>query len=60
MPSGIAYAVAARETVRDLLAVEPPQHDVSLVFGELTLALQDAAPARRGRVAQPYTSATRA
>jgi uncharacterized circularly permuted ATP-grasp superfamily protein len=44
MPSGIAYAVAARETVRDLLAVEPPQHDVSLVFGELALALRDAAP----------------
>ena len=29
MPSGIAYAVAWRETLRDLLAVEPPQQDVS-------------------------------
>src|SRR5215207_354218 len=44
MPSGIAYAVAMRETLRDLLAVEPPQPDVSLVFGELALAFQDAAP----------------
>ena len=44
MPSGIAYAVAWRETLRDLLPVEPPQADVSLVFGELALALQDAAP----------------
>jgi uncharacterized circularly permuted ATP-grasp superfamily protein len=44
MPSGIAYAVAARETTRDLLAVEPPQTDLSLVFGELALALRDAAP----------------
>jgi uncharacterized circularly permuted ATP-grasp superfamily protein len=44
MPSGIAYAVAARETGRDLLAVDPPQHDLSLVFGELALALRDAAP----------------
>ena len=45
MPSGIAYAVAARETLRELLAVEPPQRDLSLVFGELALALRDAAPA---------------
>ena len=44
MPSGIAYAVAWRETLRGLLAVEPPQPDVSLVYGELALALQDAAP----------------
>ena len=45
MPSGIAYAVAWRETLRDLLPVEAPQPDVSLVFGELALALRDAAPA---------------
>ena len=31
MPSGIAYAVAWRETLRELLPVEPPQPDVSLV-----------------------------
>jgi uncharacterized circularly permuted ATP-grasp superfamily protein len=45
MPSGMAYAVAARETLRDLLGSEPPQQDLSLVFGELALALRDAAPA---------------
>jgi uncharacterized circularly permuted ATP-grasp superfamily protein len=45
MPAGIAYAVAARETLRDVLGVEPPQPDLSLAFGELALALHDAAPA---------------
>jgi carboxylate-amine ligase len=40
----MAYAVAARETLRGLLPVEPPQPDTSLSFGELALALQDAAP----------------
>ena len=45
MPSGIAYAVAWRETLRDLLEVDAPQPDLSSVFGELALALQDAAPA---------------
>jgi uncharacterized circularly permuted ATP-grasp superfamily protein len=45
MPSGIAYAVAWRETLRDLLPVEPPQADVSIAFGELALAIRDAAPA---------------
>ena len=44
MPSGLAYVVAMRETLRDVLAVEPPQPDLSLVFGELALALRDAAP----------------
>ena len=44
MPSGVAYAVAMRETLRDLLPVEPPQHDLSAVFGELAFALHDAAP----------------
>jgi uncharacterized circularly permuted ATP-grasp superfamily protein len=45
MPSGIAYAVAWRETLRELLPVDAPQPDVSLVFGELALAIRDAAPA---------------
>ena len=44
MPAGMAYAVAARETLRELLPVEPPQRDLSPVYGELALALQDAAP----------------
>jgi carboxylate-amine ligase len=44
MPSGIAYVVAMRETLREVLGVEPPQADLSLVFGELALALRDAAP----------------
>jgi carboxylate-amine ligase len=43
MPAGMAYAVAARETLRDLLGAEPPQPDLSLAFGELALALRDAA-----------------
>ena len=45
MPSGLAYTVAARETLRDLLPLDPPQPDLSLAFGELALALRDAAPA---------------
>ena len=44
MPAGVAYAVAARETLRELLPVEPPQPDLSLIYGELALALRDAAP----------------
>jgi uncharacterized circularly permuted ATP-grasp superfamily protein len=44
MPAGIAYAVAARDTLRDVLGVEPPQRDLSPAFGELALALRDAAP----------------
>jgi uncharacterized circularly permuted ATP-grasp superfamily protein len=44
MPSGLAYAVAARDALRGLLPVEPPQPDLSLAFGELALALRDAAP----------------
>jgi uncharacterized circularly permuted ATP-grasp superfamily protein len=44
MPSGIAYAVAARDTLRDVVGVDPPQPDLSLVFGELALALREAAP----------------
>ena len=45
MASGLAYAVAGRETLRELLAVEPPQPDLSSAYGELALALHDAAPA---------------
>ena len=45
MASGLAYAVAGRETLRELLAVAPPQPDLSLAYGELALALHDAAPA---------------
>jgi uncharacterized circularly permuted ATP-grasp superfamily protein len=48
MPAGLAYAVAARDTLRDLLGVEPPQADLSLAFGELALALQDSAPPGAG------------
>jgi uncharacterized circularly permuted ATP-grasp superfamily protein len=44
MPAGVAYAVAARETLRELLPVAPPQADLSLVYGELALALRAAAP----------------
>ena len=44
MPAGVAYAVAAREALRELLPVEPPQPDLSLIYGELALALRDAAP----------------
>jgi uncharacterized circularly permuted ATP-grasp superfamily protein len=44
MPSGLAYAVAARETLRELLPIDPPQADLSLAFGELALALRDVAP----------------
>jgi uncharacterized circularly permuted ATP-grasp superfamily protein len=52
MPSGIAYTVAMRDALRDLLGVDPPQPDLSLVFGELALALRDAAPAG---VDEPHT-----
>jgi carboxylate-amine ligase len=44
MPAGMAYCVPARETLRELLPVAPPQADLSLAFGELALALRDAAP----------------
>ena len=48
MPAGVAYAVAARETLRELLPVEPPQPDLSLIYGELALALREAAPEGAG------------
>jgi uncharacterized circularly permuted ATP-grasp superfamily protein len=44
MPSGLAYAVAARELMRGLLPLEPPDAGMSLAIGELALALHDAAP----------------
>ena len=44
MASGLAYAVAARETLRDLLPVDPPRADLTLAYGELALALRDASP----------------
>jgi uncharacterized circularly permuted ATP-grasp superfamily protein len=50
MASGIAYAVAGRETLRDLLAVEAPRSDLTLVYGELALALRDASPAAEPRM----------
>lgn len=44
MPSGMAYAVVARETLRELLPVEPPIDDLSPIYADLALALRDAAP----------------
>ena len=45
MPSGLAYAVAARETLRGLLPVDPPSSQLALAYRELAQALRDAAPA---------------
>ncbi|MEA2330375.1 MAG: hypothetical protein QOH58_513 [Thermoleophilaceae bacterium] len=50
MPSGLAYAVVARETLRGLFAVEPPRADLTLVYGELALALRDASPVPEPRM----------
>jgi len=50
MASGLAYAVAARETLRDLLPVGPPRSDLTLAYGELALALHDASPVAEPRV----------
>jgi uncharacterized circularly permuted ATP-grasp superfamily protein len=44
MPSGLAYAVAARETLHDVLPVDPPSADLTVAYGELAQALRDAAP----------------
>jgi uncharacterized circularly permuted ATP-grasp superfamily protein len=44
MPSGLAYAVAAREILRGVLPVEPPSSDLTLAYGQLAQALRDAAP----------------
>ena len=43
MPSGLAYAVGMRETLRELLPTPPPQQDTSPAFGEIALALREAA-----------------
>ena len=50
MPSGMAYAVVARETLRDLLAVDPPPGDLSLAYGELAVALREASQVPEPRV----------
>ena len=44
MPSGVAYAVAARETLGDVLPLPPPQADLSAAYGQLARALRDTAP----------------
>jgi uncharacterized circularly permuted ATP-grasp superfamily protein len=44
MPSGMAYAVAARAALRAVLGVEAPDDDLTLAYGELARALRDAAP----------------
>ena len=44
MPSGMAYAVAAREALRAVLGVEAPDDHLTLAYGELARALRDAAP----------------
>ena len=49
MPSGIAYAAAAREIVSDLMPVEPPSRDeIAIGFSRLGEALRAAAPPRAG------------
>jgi uncharacterized circularly permuted ATP-grasp superfamily protein len=50
MASGLAYAVAARETLRDLLPVEPPQSDLAVAYEELVRALQDASAVAEPRM----------
>ena len=44
MPSGLAYAVAARETLGDVLPLRPPQADLSEAYDELASVLREAAP----------------
>ena len=50
MASGLAYAVVARETLRDLHPVDPARPDPALAYGELALALHDASPVPEPRV----------
>ena len=45
MPSGMAYAVVAREMLLGLLAFDPPDTDLTPSYGELAQAVRDAAPA---------------
>jgi uncharacterized circularly permuted ATP-grasp superfamily protein len=44
MPSGWAYGLAARETLRGMLPVEPPGIDPARAYGDLSRALRGAAP----------------
>jgi uncharacterized circularly permuted ATP-grasp superfamily protein len=50
MPSGLAYAVAARDTLGDVMPVPPPQTDLSAAYEELATALREAAPADEPRM----------
>ncbi len=45
MPSGMAYAVVAREILLGLLAIDPPDTDLTPSYGELARAVREAAPA---------------
>lgn len=45
MPSGMAYAVVAREILLGLLAIDPPDTDLTASYGELARAVREAAPA---------------
>jgi uncharacterized circularly permuted ATP-grasp superfamily protein len=51
MPSGIAYAIASRGTLRDLLPVEPPRADLSFAYGQLALAIRDTSASAEPNVA---------
>jgi uncharacterized circularly permuted ATP-grasp superfamily protein len=44
MPSGLAYAVVAREILGQVLPLRPPNRGLEPVYGELAAALRDAAP----------------
>jgi len=44
MPSGVAYAVGLRETLRDVLPVAPPRPDTTPAFAALGHAIRSAAP----------------
>jgi uncharacterized circularly permuted ATP-grasp superfamily protein len=50
MASGVAYAVVAREVLRELLPIPPPPADLDAVYEELALALRDVSP-----LAEPRT-----
>ena len=44
MPSGMAYAVAARAVLRDVLPVDSPGADLGLGYEQLARAVREAAP----------------
>jgi uncharacterized circularly permuted ATP-grasp superfamily protein len=50
MASGLAYAIAARETLRGLLPIDPPRSDLTLAYGDLALALRDTSVVAEPRV----------